>query len=59
MLRKPAQKKRVKTESYVVIDCPGFSLDPRFAKDFQCWSPRKALNLARKKRREQRKPRNP
>jgi len=51
---KTGVKKRVKMESYVVIDCPGFSLDPRFARDFQRWSPRKALSQARKKRREQR-----
>lgn len=44
-----------KIESYIVIECPQFVMDDRFAKEFSAWSKRKAIVLAKKKRREQRK----
>lgn len=42
-----------KIESYIVIECPQFDLDDRFAEEFSAWSKRKAIVLAKKKRREQ------
>lgn len=47
--------KPCKVESYVVVYCPQFVLDGRFAEEFSAWSKRKAIVLAKKKRREQRK----
>lgn len=44
-----------RVESYVVVDCPQFTLDGRSAEVFRLWSKRKAIILAKKKRREQRK----
>lgn len=45
--------KPCKIESYIVVDCPQFVLDGRFAEEFSAWSKRKAIVLAKKKRREQ------
>lgn len=47
--------KKRKIESYIVVECPQFDLDDRFAEEFSAWSKRKAIVLAKKKRREQRK----
>lgn len=44
-----------KLESYIIVDCPQFDLDGRFSGDYALWSKRKAITLAKKKRREQRK----